>query len=436
MKLFIKSVFTAMLLTTLVNAIAQSGSNNFIPELVFQNPVLISGTRGQNGAVYRFYNVANGLDATVKIVDRSSNLVVLKSIDTATLGWPKAFQPVLGIPGSVPTNQNWWMDFEMRFYKAGTNNKEAIKGFQVTAIDVDGDGAYIQEYVQMNRVKSVAYSPVTYLYENTPVTCSSNFLNENNEDKQGIDKFVQGPVQNFVNIDTTGTAVMATFTYEDKDMISFRYGGKSNGGGRSTAGERLNSLWFKAFSLEPQISLPVTFHSFTASYDKKNVTLNWTADTDDNFSHYVVERSTDGINYSEIGIVFTSGDILTNYQFRDVNVSSPANIVYYRLRWKSAKETTYSGIRMVKLNTKDIDLKLTTYPNPVASELRVTLPNAWQGKTVQLELYNANGIKIQGRQLTNASQTETINTGSLPKGFYVVKASYNQQILEQRIIKD
>ena len=58
MKLFIKSVCASMVL--LLNALqffAQSGSP-LIPELVFQNPVLVSGTAGQDGAIYRFNNVA------------------------------------------------------------------------------------------------------------------------------------------------------------------------------------------------------------------------------------------------------------------------------------------------------------------------------------------------------------------------------------------
>lgn len=443
MKLFIKSVFTAMLLTTATNLIAQSGNgngngnnNNFIPELVFQNPTLVSGVAGQDGAVYKFSNVASGIDARVKIVGRSSGSVVLKSIDTATLGWPKAFQPVLGIPGFVPTNQNWWMEFEMRFYEAGTTNKKKIKGFQVTAIDVDGDGYYIQEYLQMNKVKTSAFSSVTYLVENTPMSILSNLLNESGYNLNGLNKFIQGPVQNFTNIDTAATGVMSTFTYEDKDMITFRYGAKSNGAGNSTVGERLNSLWFKSFSLAPQGVLPVTFYSFTASYDKKNVVLNWTATTDDTFSHYVVERSTDGKNYSEIGIVFTTGAMLTNYQFKDAGVSSPSNVVFYRLRYKSSKETTYSAIRVIKLNSREQDLQITTYPNPVTSELRVTLPNEWQGKPVQLELYSTNGTRIQNLQLSKASQTETIRTASLAKGFYIVKASCNGESLQQRIVKD
>ena len=440
MKRFIKSAFALILLASTSSLVAQSGNsnayNNYIPELVFQNPTLIAGTAGQDAAVYKFSNVASGIDATVKIVGRSSNSVVLTNIDDNNLGWKKAFQPILGIPGVVPANQNWWMEFEMRFYDAGTTNKKKIKGFQVTAIDVDGDGAYIQEYLQMNKVKYMAYSPVTYLVESLPISLISTLVNESGYNLNGLNKLVQGPIQNFINIDTAGTGVMSTFTYEDKDMIVFRYGAKSNGAGTSTAGERMNSLWFKSFNLSAPGTLPVTFHSFTTSYERKNVVLKWAADTDDTFSHYTVERSTDGKNYSEIGVVATTGAMLSTYQFTDANISSSTNVVFYRLRYKSLKETTYSAIRLVKLNSKEQGTQIITYPNPVVNELRVTLPNEWQGKNVQLELYSANGTRMHSLQSNSASQTETIKTNSLAKGFYIVKANCNGEILQQRIIKD
>ena len=433
MKLFIKSVFAAILLTTTANIFAQG--NNYIPELIFQNPTLVSGTAGQDGAVYKFTNVASGIDATVKIVGRSSSAVVLTDIDVPNLGWNKAFQPQLGIKGNVPANQDWWMDFEMRFYKAGTNNKNKIKGFQVTAIDVDGDGVSIQEYLQMNKIKSVAFSPVTYLSQPSTTSTLSNYSGEDGEDNNGSDKKILAPVQNYLNIDTLGTPVMATFTYENKDMITFRYGAKS-GTVISNAGERLNSLWFKAFSLQPLSTLPVTFYSFNAFYNQNAVSINWSAETDDNFNYYFVERSTDGKNYSEIGKVATNGKQLSTYQFKDPEVSSNTGMLFYRLRWITVKETVYSPIRVVKINNDKASLQLTTYPNPVVSELRISLPNAWQGKQVQLELYSANGTRVQSMPISSASQTENMQVNSLARGMYIVKAFSNGQTLEQRIIKN
>src|SRR5947209_8930930 len=107
-----KQVFTSLVVFLLLSTsiFAQNGSGNnatSVSELVFQNPVLVSGTDGQDGAVYRFSNVATGIDATVTIAGRSSSAVILDNIDVTSTGWNKAFQPQLGIPGNVPSYQSW-----------------------------------------------------------------------------------------------------------------------------------------------------------------------------------------------------------------------------------------------------------------------------------------------------------------------------------------
>ena len=61
MKLFFKSMIASMLLIPSV-AITQPA-----PELVFMNPVLKSGTANKEGAIYRFSNVTEGIDAEVKL---------------------------------------------------------------------------------------------------------------------------------------------------------------------------------------------------------------------------------------------------------------------------------------------------------------------------------------------------------------------------------
>lgn len=427
-----------MLFTTLTSICQSGNSNQFIPELIFKNPVLVFGTAGQDGAIYKFSNVATDIDAFVRITARSSTAVTLTNIDVTATGWDKAFQPQLGIAGNVPANQNWWMEFEMRFYKAGTINKVKIKGFQVTAIDIDGDGVSIQEYLQMNKVKSVALCPVNYLLDAPLASLSSNYDNDE-DDKKGFDKMLQGPVQNFINIDTLGTNVMATFTYEDKDMITFRYGAKS-GAVISNAGERLNSLWFKAFSLAPPSTLPVKLQSFAALYDRKDVQLTWITSMEENFSHFVIEKSIDGKNFSNAAVVLSTGTSKgqeATYSFKDKNVSSASAMLYYRIRFvENTGESSYSDVRVIRLTKEQKTLQLTTYPNPVTDQLRVTLPNAWQGKSVMLEVFNSNGSKVQGLQINNASQTETIKFGAFSKGFYVVKATCEDIMAEQRIIKN
>ena len=218
------------------------------PELSFVNPVLKSGTANKEGAVYRFSNITTGVDAEIKLKKFSRNDIVMKNFDNSALGWNKAFQPEFGLPGVVQPNQNWYIDFEMTFFEAGTNKKKKVQKADFTALDVDGDGYSISEYAMFSNPANVSYSPVSSLAAlpagslGAAITCAtcnvSSILVQclvcqgkgevldipcvacsghgtkhqgcNHPYEGMIGNILQGPVQNFNNIDTAGTAVMAT----------------------------------------------------------------------------------------------------------------------------------------------------------------------------------------------------------------------------------
>jgi hypothetical protein len=450
------------------------------PELSFTNPVLISGQANKQNAVYRFSNVYPGVDATVKLVKFSRNDIVMKSFDKADMGWGKALQPEFGLPGLVQKNQNWYIDFELNFYEAGTNTKKLVKKVDMTALDVDGDGNSILEYAIFQNPTSVIYSTVSYLSSDVNInpagslfcpidgllspllTCivcggdgksglwnwtdcalcdgTGQLFSLCNHPYEGTNgNSLQGPIDNFVNIDTAATQVMATYQYFNTDKIKFRYGAKSGNKTSNGSGIRLNSLWFRQFSLAPAKSLPVKLTNFNAVYDKKDVVLGWTGH-EENFSHYVVQRSTDGKEFKDIAIVFATGgpDATNSYKYKDAGVSSNTGMVFYRLQLfdKTAEAANFSEIKAIRLNKLQETLQLATYPNPVTDQLRVTLPAAWQGKVVTIELFNANGTKVQSKQLGNASQTETMLLAKESKGFYIVKATCNGEVAQQRIVKN
>jgi len=255
---------------------------------------------------------------------------------------------------------------------------------------------------------------------------------------------LQGPVENFNNIDTSATQVMATYQFTDVDFIAFRYGAKSGSTASNGSGIRLNSVWFRDFNLAPPSILPVKLMDFTAFLNNRVVNLSWTVN-EENLSHYIIPRSTDGRNYSDLAVVLPSyisdvthtSDALT-YTYKDVNVSSSSNAIFYRLQMvDDFKEGGNSSpVRVHRLEKQTGSLQLTTYPNPVSDQVKVTLPNAWQGKTVTLQLCNSNGVIVQSLYVGSASQTETMQLSKLPKGFYLIKAICKGETTEQRIFKN
>ena len=127
----VKAFFTSIKQATLTVAILSVGLSSFsqisIPELVFKNPKLQSGSTGQNGAIYIFEKVAKGIDALVKINGRSSNNVVLTDIDITSTGYGNAFQPLVNYTGGGNLGSNmvtdWYLEFQVSFVQAGTSTK-------------------------------------------------------------------------------------------------------------------------------------------------------------------------------------------------------------------------------------------------------------------------------------------------------------------------
>lgn len=482
--LFTKSCL--LLLTGMSSFFTQAQSS--APELVFRNAVLTSGTVNTEGAVYRFSNVTPGVDAEVTLKKFSRPDIVMQDVDLPGLGHDKSFQPQFGLPGVVSPYQSWYVDFEMSFYKAGTTTKQALSQAAFTALDVDGDGLSIGEFIRFENANSVAYSPVTALVDSAnaePVfsgnTTTNQFIcplcafSENlkrcsdcrglgyvqtNANGSGITtvqcttcggsgsiykacghaftgvKQAAGPVLNYNNIDTAATQVMATYTFLNKDHIAFRYGAHSGAVASNGAGVRLNSLWGKSFSLAPWTTLPVKFTSFTVLLKAADAVLNWEAAQDESLSHFVIQRSTDGTAYTNIAVVFAGAS--TAYQFKDKNLNPASGVVYYRVvAVDQTKETSVSAVKMVRLTqTEAASLVLATFPNPVAADLRISLPTAWQGKAVTFEVFNANGILAKAVHAVNAAQTETVGLTNLTKGMYVVKATCGGETAAQRIVKN
>ena len=470
------TLITCILITS--NLLSQSG-----PELVFENPVLVSGTANKPGAVYRFSNVATGVDATVKIKYFSTSSIVMSTIDNGSLGWSKAFQPEFGLPGLVQPNKNWYVDFEMTFYKAGTNSKQKMDTIDLTALDVDGDGNSIREYVTYDNPSSISYSTLSFLtsaatgvlgqtYEciqdllpSILITCldcggdgvtNSGPGNNNlctacdgsgkrhllcgHAYEGGSGNTVTGPLNNFTAIDTNATQVMATYQFLNRDRIKFRYGGKSGALSSNGSGIRLNSTWFREFSLAPISILPLKMETFSATLnDEKNAELKWTTSSEVNVSHFVVEKSTDGIHFKDAAIVFAYGSngAKTNYSFTDKLTNEQATVIYYRIRSVDLDEKTQlSNTRTIRIISKTgNNVTILTYPNPASHELRVTLPAGWQNKKVIFELYNSNGAIVRKAENSHSSQTETLDISALSPGFYMVRVTCNGESARQKIIK-
>lgn len=396
-------------------------------ELVFNNPSLESGTAGNDGAVYRFPTVSTNMDALLTIKGRSSAAVALNNIDLPSMGQDKAFQPQVRYgTGNVSGAITWWLEFEVVFVTKNTSNPVILTNFNLTALDIDGNNDKLRE---MNSF----YSPGLYTLE-TPTSITVNDLVVSSAT---VGKSFTGSLIDHPGIDTSATDLMASVTYFNSSSTKFRVGGATTGSTGSA--NRMHSIWFKGFTFNNPVTLPVKLASFTATLNNTNADLKWTTASEINASHFVVERSLDGRTFTDAGMVFAMGNSAdaVNYSFADNLSQVTVPVVYYRLRSVDMDaKTTYSETRIIRLTKmKENTVSIVTYPNPVSNELRITVPSGWQNKPVLYELYAMNGQVARRIQSASSGQTETLNVSTLARGLYVVKVTCEGVVAQQKIVK-
>jgi len=420
----------ALLIMLLIAFGTQAQAQQNAGELVFDNSSIESGTAGSDNAVYRFPDVNETMDALVKIKGRSSSAVQLVSIDITNTGFNKAFQPQLD-RGSVSSATNWWMEFQISFVNKGTSDLAEITEAFVTALDIDGNNSRLREW-------DAFYGNSTYTIE-AATQLTMNAITGIIGQTSLVGKQFLGSLTDYSGIDTSNTSLMTTLRYTNTNSITVRFGGTTTGSASST--RRMYSVWFKNFTYAvPMSTLPVKLTSFTATLNKNNkVDLKWITASEMNVSHFIIEKSTDGINYHDAAMVFAYGNTTSdkNYSYADNLGNMQDGVVYYRLRSEDVDgKTQTSETRIIKLSSKSMTTaSIMTYPNPVSSELRITIPADWQSKKVSYEIYTLGGKLVNKLEKTSSSQTESVNMSSLGSGMYIVRAICNGEMAQQKIIK-
>lgn len=116
-------------------------------------------------------------------------------------------------------------------------------------------------------------------------------------------------------------------------------------------------------------TLPVTLLSFTGALSGNNAALKWITSTEQNSSHFIVERSTDGISYTAIGRVAAAGNSSTPKQYHLTDAGVTGDMLYYRLQQVDIDgRTKYSPVIRIRLSAgQDVVIA----PNPVTSYLHL-----------------------------------------------------------------
>lgn len=183
------------------------------------------------------------------------------------------------------------------------------------------------------------------------------------------------------------------------------------------------------------LPLPIDLLRFNAEVIETQVQVTWITASEQNVSHFVVQRSMDGKTFESIGRLVAAGNSnsLRTYAFTDKNPHSGKS--YYRLQSIDLNETAaYSKVVSVRLGERNSVTTLSVYPNPFngrAFNIQIDANEA-----VIIKLHDAIGRLVYTEQVSTVSGKETpITTGALlPPGMYILQVITANGIYQRKLL--
>jgi plastocyanin len=153
--------------------------------------------------------------------------------------------------------------------------------------------------------------------------------------------------------------------------------------------------------------LPVKLISLSAQSQKDKVVIQWKTETEVNSDHFVVRRSEDGINFSEIGTLPAFGNSVAeqSYSFVDSSAKSFLKFIYYQLATVDRDGSTeYSKIILYKNEaSKESSLIVKLFPNPTPANSHVHLYfNSESNSELQIALTSLDGKVVMKETLLSS----------------------------------
>ncbi len=169
-------------------------------------------------------------------------------------------------------------------------------------------------------------------------------------------------------------------------------------------------------------ALPVDLIAFEGRGEDCNVRLYWEVASEDNFSHYEIEKSTNGTNFDFIKIVNANGDVFGSAYYQHLDRTAYEKN-YYRLKMVDL-DGSYEYSETIIINTGCENGNLTIYPNPVIKNGQLNIKYFAQQTDAQIEVTDMSGRAVRRITLNSVVDTYNIvqlNLSELPSGSYTLK---------------
>ena len=193
-----------------------------------------------------------------------------------------------------------------------------------------------------------------------------------------------------------------------------------------------------SFNISGGSVLPVTLTGFQGELKSNHqVDLTWTTMMENDIDHYEMDRSSDGLNFIQIGTIpskmtITTSDYQLNYNFTDENPLPGAS--YYRIK-VVGKDNTINLSSIVLITNNQIE-GTKIYPTLVQNNTVFVETDKALGQA-KLEFFDLSGRKLSETNWESLSgrQTCTVSrSGRLPAGTYLARLTAGGQAVKNQLM--
>ena len=207
----------------------------------------------------------------------------------------------------------------------------------------------------------------------------------------------------------------------------------TNGTIPSLAGTSSSRVWF-TIARRGSTPQPVSLVSFTGQQLDGQVQLKWQSSEEKNTSHFEVERSADGKNFSQVLTKKAQGNSASLVSYNAIDNSPLAGTSYYRLKMVDL-DGTFEYSKLVAVSAEGT-LLAKAYPNPSKGN-GVNIIAGDGSKLVLKAVSDLFGKQVGYQAGSSSAEGLQINfTQPLPAGFYVatLAGSDNGQLVKVKFV--
>lgn len=171
------------------------------------------------------------------------------------------------------------------------------------------------------------------------------------------------------------------------------------------------------------VLLPVRRLEASATMANGSVLVKWITENEINTRSFMVERSMDNRQFTELGQLPAAGNDVNirNYSFTDVNVPVTAPVIYYRIRLVDRDgKITYSNVVAVRISAEGT---MRFWPNPVKDQLTISMVSR-EAKAGELQISDMSGKMVYRAAIRWAQGSNQLNINGLSglsPGMYLVQ---------------